>query len=133
MKLVSPDGKVTRALGFQHLIACGFSSDGARVYCIRQEKPSDPGVFFPVPVAGGPENVTGLVAPEDKRGGGRLAAIVPGAGREELRVRHQQDYEGQWMVSNKIRVASNQAFAARDSCWRCASGSTSKFHVYARI
>jgi Tol biopolymer transport system component len=66
LKLFSPDGKATRVLGSRKTMACGFSRDGALVYCIRQEGKSDPGVFFSVPVAGGPEKVIGFVAPENK-------------------------------------------------------------------
>jgi Tol biopolymer transport system component/DNA-binding winged helix-turn-helix (wHTH) protein len=66
LKLFSPDGKVTRALDPRNAMACGFSRDGSLVYCIRQERKSDPGVFVSVPVAGGPEKVIGPVAPENK-------------------------------------------------------------------
>lgn len=66
LRLFSPDGKAARALGSRNTMACGFSRDGALVYCIRQERKSDPGVFFSLPVTGGPEKVIGPVAPENK-------------------------------------------------------------------
>jgi dipeptidyl aminopeptidase/acylaminoacyl peptidase len=66
MKLISPDGKVTRTAGSRGVMVCGFSGDGALLYCIRQDKPSDPGVFFSMPVAGGPEKVIGPVPNENK-------------------------------------------------------------------
>ena len=66
MKLISPDGKAERDLNLGNVLVCGFSRDGALLYCMRQERTSGPGVYFSVPVAGGPERVIGPVAPENK-------------------------------------------------------------------
>ena len=65
-KLISQDGKTERAIGSGKVLACGFSRDGALLYCMRQERANVPGVFFSVPVDGGPEKAIGLFAPENR-------------------------------------------------------------------
>jgi Tol biopolymer transport system component/DNA-binding winged helix-turn-helix (wHTH) protein len=63
-KLISPDGKITRELKLGKVLICGFSRDGALLYCMRQERINAPGELFSVPVAGGPEKIIGSFAPE---------------------------------------------------------------------
>jgi len=65
-KLISPDGKSEHPVDSHNVLACGFSRDGKLLYCMRQERENAPGVFFYVPVAGGPETVIGSFAPENR-------------------------------------------------------------------
>jgi serine/threonine protein kinase/Tol biopolymer transport system component len=78
--LMSPDGKTERALSSK-AATCGFSRDGATVFCLRQEHFGHPGVLFSMPVTGGPEKIVGQFAaryaPETSLSPGRRVTLTP--------------------------------------------------------